>query len=724
MGVKFFVLTAMSAAVAVGLRATLPPDGFAVDGARPDTPWADLEKTAVVVSGNPRAARLADRSDSIWTVGVPERLGNGLTLVRKMSDRGTYRRWVYSLTASEPIRVDRLHFFNGVRGGDISGNTDGSVMLLNGRYYGVEHPMAKVVRRPIVEEKWCEDDYRRLSQTLELKDLLPGSTLSITFAYGSGSRRLDIASVSLVCDGSIVAEDVHAGYSGLAREANVYTLRVPDGVTEADLVARYVYVDGWDSEGTITVHSDGPGTVDGWLERGFEITPGECWEFSVVEGIYAPGQLRRAFQNYLEAERAHPYRVFPHYNSWFHLCIFTYGNADPLTRMTEEKCVKAIADVCDPLIRRGVTLDSYLWDDGWDEWDSLWDYHKGFPKGFLPLAEAAKARKGGIGAWLSPWGGYNHAAEMRRNYARRIGLPTNEQGLSLAQPKYFEAFSGRVLQMIRDYGMNLFKFDGIGGGMWATGTDAKTAPDLQGLFRLIALMRAESPEVFINCTVGTWPSPFWVLHADSIWRGGSDWDAVKGPGHLRERWITYRDDVIYNRFAKPCPLFPLNSVMMHGIIVSTCYGMPVSDKPEDIRAFADEVWMGVACGTDLQEYYVSPEMMSEKWWDILADGIRWIRANEAVLRDTHWVGGAPAGGEIYGYASWSPEKSIVALRNPSDKVQTWTMDLADILELPEGASIPKASGLAYASSGRPLESLLSDDGSVTLEPFETVVIEY
>lgn len=39
--------------------------------------------------------------------------------------------------------------------------------------------------------------------------------------------------------------------------------------------------------------------------------------------------------------------------------------------------------------------------------------------------------------------------------------------------------------------------------------------------------------------------------------------------------------------------------MMHGIIVSTCYGMPVSDQPEDLRAFADEVWMGVACGTDL-----------------------------------------------------------------------------------------------------------------------------
>lgn len=43
----------------------------------------------------------------------------------------------------------------------------------------------------------------------------------------------------------------------------------------------------------------------------------------------------------------------------------------------------------------------------------------------------------------------------------------------------------------------------LAGGMWATGTDAKTAPDLQGLFRLIEMMRDQSPDVFINCTVGT-----------------------------------------------------------------------------------------------------------------------------------------------------------------------------------------------------------------------------
>ena len=312
---------------------------------------------------------------------------------------------------------------------------------------------------------------------------------------------------------------------------------------------------------------------------------------------------------------------------------------------------------------------------------------------------------------------------MRRAYAKAIGLPTNEKGMSLAQPKYYAAFRDRCLQMIRDYGMNLFKFDGIGGGPWATGTDAKTAPDLQGLFSLIAELRAAKPDLFINCTVGTWPSPFWVLHADSIWRGGSDWGALPGEGHLRQRWISYRDDVIHKRFAAPCPLFPLNSMMMHGIIVTNIYGMPVSDKPEDVRAFADEVWMGVGCGTDLQEYYLNPEMMSEAWWDILASAIAWLRANEATLRDVHWVGGSPSAGEVYGYAAWSPAKSTLLLRNPAGEAQPFALDLPSLLELPAGAPAPKPVRVVYASSGRTLDAFALDAGSVTLEPWETLLLE-
>ncbi|MGN0855059.1 MAG: DUF3472 domain-containing protein [Kiritimatiellia bacterium] len=690
----------------------------AIAAAARDTP-RDLDFGVRLFCPPPVGARRGE-----WLQLPARELGDGLHLAEKVYDAGAYRRRVFELSAGQPVMIGRINFFTGVADAAVSGNTDGAVGYTEANWFGIEHPMAKVRKRPIAEAKWSEADYRALSQRIALPKLAGGERLRVTFNWTALSRRLDIAGVALEDgQGRTVAEDRHDGFAGLSRERNVYTLTVPEELHAGTLVATYKYVDGYRSEGEIRVETDRPTAVDGWIERGFRIEPGRPWTFSVVEGKYAPGQLRRDFQAYIEAERAHPYRIFAHYNSWFHLGIHTYQNEDPLRRMTEEKCLAAICDVCDPLRRRGVTLDSYLWDDGWDEWNSLWEYHRGFPRGFAPLVKAAAARGGGIGAWLSPWGGYNRAAAMRKAYAKQIGLPTNAQGMSLAEPKYYAAFRDRCLQMIRDYGMNMFKFDGIGGGSWATGVNAKTAPDLQGLFTLIGELRQAKGDVFINCTVGTWPSPFWVLHADSIWRGGSDWGAVKGEGHLRERWITYRDDVIYRRFAKPCPLFPLNSLMMHGIIVTDVYGMPVSDKDEDVRAFANEVWMGVGCGTGLQEYYINPELMSEKWWDILSGAIGWVRANAAVLRDVHWVGGEPGAGEVYGYASWSPRKSIVVLRNPSAVAQTWPIDWRRLLELPEGADVPRQIGCRYAASGRSIAGLFNARGEIALDPFETVVIE-
>ena len=39
--------------------------------------------------------------------------------------------------------------------------------------------------------------------------------------------------------------------------------------------------------------------------------------------------------------------------------------------------------------KRGVKLDSFLFDDGWDNHKSLWKFNDGFPNGFTPVKEAA-----------------------------------------------------------------------------------------------------------------------------------------------------------------------------------------------------------------------------------------------------------------------------------------------------------------------------------------------
>ena len=82
---------------------------------------------------------------------------------------------------------------------------------------------------------------------------------------------------------------------------------------------------------------------------------------------------------------------------------------------------------------------------------------------------------------------------------------------------------------------------------------------------MIGELRAKKPDIYINLTTGTYPSPFWLLYADSIWRGGDD-HSFAGVGTSRQRWITYRDSQLYRWVVEDGPLFPINSLMLHGII--------------------------------------------------------------------------------------------------------------------------------------------------------------
>ena len=59
------------------------------------------------------------------------------------------------------------------------------------------------------------------------------------------------------------------------------------------------------------------------LTRTLPLEAGNSITYSSVIGVAAPGQMRREFLSYIEQERAHPYRTFLHYNSWYDI---GYGN--------------------------------------------------------------------------------------------------------------------------------------------------------------------------------------------------------------------------------------------------------------------------------------------------------------------------------------------------------------------------------------------------------------
>jgi len=450
-----------------------------------------------------------------------------------------------------------------------------------------------------------------------------------------------------------------------------------------------------------------------WLSRELPVQAGNSVTYSSVIGVAHPTQLRRDFLNYVELERAHPYRTFLHYNSWYDLGYFD--------RYNEQAAVGVVQSFGEELTKkRGVKLDSFLFDDGWDDPTTLWKFNPGFPDGLTKVSQTATSFGAAPGIWLSPWGGYDKPKEQRLASARAQGFETNEGGLALSGPKYYRYFRDTCLDMIAKYSVNQFKFDGTG-NVNEVIKGSEFDSDFDAAIHLIGDLRAKKPDLYVNLTTGTYPSPFWLLYADSIWRGGDD-HSFAGVGTNRQRWITYRDSQLYRWVVEEGPLFPMNSLMLHGLIFAR-YAERLGDDPG--HDFADEVHSYFGTGTQLQEMYITPSLLSSQDWDVLAESAKWSRENAQTLKDSHWIGGDPARLEVYGWASWSHQKAIVTLRNPSDQPQDFTARLSTLLELPAGAARAYVARSPWkndsASSAGTLRS--QEQHAFHLKPFQVLTLE-
>jgi hypothetical protein len=449
------------------------------------------------------------------------------------------------------------------------------------------------------------------------------------------------------------------------------------------------------------------------LHSGVSIGAGQSAQYSSVVGVAPNGQMRRAFLTYLERERAHPYRTFLHYNSWFDIGFF-----NPYTQQEALNRIHAFGDELNK--KRGVTLDSFLFDDGWDDHNDLWKIRPDFKDGFAPLTQAAAEYGTAPGVWLSPWGGYGPAKRARVETAKRNGYEIVDGGLALSGPRYYKLFHDAVTSMVTSYGVNQFKFDGTGNVDQVVKGSAFNS-DFDAAIHLIGDLRQLRPDLYINLTTGTWPSPFWLFYADSIWRGGDDTEFA-GVGTDRERWITYRDGDTYDEIVKQGKLYPLNSLMLHGIVFAQKAPHLSTDPGHD---FANEVHSYFGTGTQLQEMYITPSLMTEADWNVLAEAAKWSRHNASTLVDTHWVGGDPRWLQVYGWAAWSPQKAILTLRNPSTHPQDFALDVAQAFELPsEAARKFTAHSPWSADSAQPAIELEAGKlFTFLLAPFQVITLE-
>ncbi len=449
------------------------------------------------------------------------------------------------------------------------------------------------------------------------------------------------------------------------------------------------------------------------VTRELPLEKGKTLAYSAVAGVFRPGQLRRDFAAYLERERARPYRPFLHYNSWYDIGF--------LTPYTQEQAIERIHTVGVALHeKRGVQLDSFLFDDGWDDYSGNWSFSAAFPDGFVPLKQAAARYGAAPGAWLSPWGGYGPPRTERVTRGRAAGYETVGDGFALSGPNYYRRFHEVALDLLDVHGVNHFKLDGTGNANTVV-PGSRFNSDWDAAVELIGELRGKKHDVFVNLSTGTQASPFWLRYVDSIWRDGADY-GFAGKGSDREQWITYRDAQSYRNVVCRSPLFPLNSLMLHGIIYARENPRLNSDPT---HAFAAEVRSYFGSGTQLQELYLTPSLLRPDDWDVLAQSARWARENADVLRDSHWIGGAPDELEIYGWAAWTPFRAIMTLRNPDDKAHDFTLDLRAQLELPEHIEGRFSARLPFVDAEAQFPTRLDADRPqpIRLEPFQVLIIE-
>jgi hypothetical protein len=390
---------------------------------------------------------------------------------------------------------------------------------------------------------------------------------------------------------------------------------------------------------------------------------------TAVYGLTPDGRVKLHFMRYVDTIRAGKLRPYTLYNSWYDLRSAEYPKVAPSQVMNEENVTRIVRLLRTNMVaRHGIALDACVLDDGWDVYRSDWILRPvQFPGGLSPIVEELKKTKTRLGIWFGPTGGYSFRKE-RVGWMREHGYETAGSQMWVGGPKYGALLQKRVEEFTKG-GAGYFKWDGF--QFVASGPGLGTPPGLYSrravLARVAAMTRAVrtiDPDVFLNITSGTWLSPWWLLFADQIWMGGEDYGSTDVPSiSTRDSSITYRDLVLHEGFRENGFWFPIANLMTHGVLKGTI-DIGEIGKGEPLSKFADEVVFYVARGVTMYELYISPDVLSEGEWRVLADALRFARSRFDVLSTGEMVGGSPLRKEAYGYAHYRGERGLLAVRNP------------------------------------------------------------
>jgi hypothetical protein len=403
-------------------------------------------------------------------------------------------------------------------------------------------------------------------------------------------------------------------------------------------------------------------------------------ETGVVGAASSREDVKRAFLRYVGTIKVAGTRPFLLYNTWYD--VRHPGRVtSPAYEMTEANVLERIDAFRQYMqVPHGITLDAFVLDDGWDNVHSIWEIDSTtFPGGFARVAGALHAAGTKLGLWASPFCGYEMRDERVR-WGASHGYEHTGDFLCLAGEKYGQEFQQRMVAYTREYGIGYFKWDGL--LLACNETEHGHLPGvysrpalIQRFTDVMAAVRDVNPKIFINITVGTWLSPWWLRYADCVWMQGEDYAYAEDVPSLnpRDKAITYRDAVLWDDLVRQNLVFPVSSMMTHGIIKGRLNLL--GGNAESLESFTNEAVMYFGRGVMMWELYISPDALSTGEWHAIASCVKWARSQKDILSDTRMIGGNPLQRVTYGYVHSNGKRAIVLLRNPSVRPNKITISL-------------------------------------------------
>lgn len=388
--------------------------------------------------------------------------------------------------------------------------------------------------------------------------------------------------------------------------------------------------------------------------------------FAYIRGIAQPSYFRKQ------------------YNSWY----------DHMTAIDEDIILKSFEAISHGFEHHGVKLDAYVVDDGWCDYQSVWEFNDKFPNGLTQVKALVNDLGASLGLWLGPRGGYNGTEVIMSDWLEEHPEFGSKNALSndvnIGDIKYLERMKQKMLDYQRKYDISYWKIDG-----WLLKPDR---PDCSGdfamhtmtpvyefLLELLQDLRAErgDRDCWLNLTSYVNPSPWFLQWVNSLWiQVSQDVGFTENAGNDIQRMITYRDCQYEEFLTKRDIQLPLWSLYNHEpVYASTAHTWYMDHQMyAHVDEFEDYLMFIATRGNAFWEFHYSYTMFDDERWAANARAIRWIEKEYETLKHSQMIGGQPSRFEIYGYRCLDQEtgKEILSLRNPAHHSAMIDLDGLDL----------------------------------------------